>query len=257
MGDISIKGHSPILRQGFAVGGAVRRLARGLRGRKGREKDFKTHGKDVPTMAAKGGRAGLKHGGKPPVPGSWAHVEHTIHKPRKKKATGGIARGAKKAAETFTERAGGSEKGKPHSTKEGRIASGKRKISRFLQRHADKYKKTQKPYTPRIQQAGSEQPFAKGGHVNTRRENRLEELGRVDAEKAHTKKGKRNLREEKHRIRGELKKGGKADKNWIQKAVNPKHKGYCTPMTKKTCTPRRKALARTFKKMGRERKAKG
>ena len=43
-------------------------------------------------------------------------------------------------------------------------------------------------------------------------------------------------------------KGGKADKNWIQKAVAPKHKGYCTPMTKKTCTPARKALARTFKK---------
>ena len=38
------------------------------------------------------------------------------------------------------------------------------------------------------------------------------------------------------------------DKKWIQKAVNPKHKGYCTPMTKKTCTPARKALARTFKK---------
>ena len=45
-----------------------------------------------------------------------------------------------------------------------------------------------------------------------------------------------------------LAKGGKADKKWIQKAVNPKHKGYCTPMTKKTCTPARKALARTFKK---------
>lgn len=42
----------------------------------------------------------------------------------------------------------------------------------------------------------------------------------------------------------EMAKSGK----WIQKAVNPKHKGYCTPMTKKTCTPRRKALARTFKK---------
>ena len=40
-----------------------------------------------------------------------------------------------------------------------------------------------------------------------------------------------------------FKKGGKVeDKNWIQKAVNPKHKGYCTPMTKKTCTPARKAL---------------
>jgi hypothetical protein len=44
--------------------------------------------------------------------------------------------------------------------------------------------------------------------------------------------------------------GGKAGgkKKWIQKAVNPEHKGYCTPMTKSTCTPRRKALARTFKK---------
>jgi len=51
-----------------------------------------------------------------------------------------------------------------------------------------------------------------------------------------------------------LKKGKSADKNWIQKAVNPKHKGFCTPMTKKTCTPPRKALARTFKKMGKARK---
>jgi hypothetical protein len=40
----------------------------------------------------------------------------------------------------------------------------------------------------------------------------------------------------------------KAGGKWIQKAVNPAHKGYCTPMTKSTCTPRRKALARTFKK---------
>ena len=38
------------------------------------------------------------------------------------------------------------------------------------------------------------------------------------------------------------KKGG-----WIQKAINPKHKGYCTPMTKSTCTPHRKALAKRFK----------
>ena len=44
--------------------------------------------------------------------------------------------------------------------------------------------------------------------ANTRRENRLEELGRVDAEKAYTKKGKRNLKDEKSRIRGELKGGG-------------------------------------------------
>ena len=116
MGDISIKGRSPILRQGFAQGGRA------------------------------------------------------------------------KAADTFVERAGGSEKGKPHSTKEGRIASGTRRIKRLLS--ADKK--------------------AEGGRIG-------------------------------------LKKGG-SDKKWIQKAVDPKHKGYCTPMTKKTCTPARKALARTFKK---------
>ena len=97
---------------------------------------------------------------------------------------------------SFVEQLGGSEKGKPHSTKEGRIASGTRRIKRLLS--ADKK--------------------AEGGRIG-------------------------------------FKKG--TDKNWIQKAVNPKHKGFCTPMTKKTCTPRRKALARTFKKMGRERKAKG
>ncbi len=48
--------------------------------------------------------------------------------------------------------------------------------------------------------------------MNTRRENRLEELGRVDAEKAYTRKGKRNLREEKDRIRSELASGGQATK---------------------------------------------
>jgi hypothetical protein len=50
-----------------------------------------------------------------------------------------------------------------------------------------------------------------------------------------------------------MKAGGAKDKNWIQKAVNPKHKGFCTPMSKATCTPRRKALARTFKKMAKNR----
>ena len=39
----------------------------------------------------------------------------------------------------------------------------------------------------------------------------------------------------------------KKDDKWIQKAVDPEHEGYCTPMTKDTCTPRRKALAKRFK----------
>ena len=52
--------------------------------------------------------------------------------------------------------------------------------------------------------------YNKGGRVglkegNTPRENRLEELGRVDAEKGYTKKGKENLKAEKKRIVKELK----------------------------------------------------
>ena len=45
--------------------------------------------------------------------------------------------------------------------------------------------------------------------MNSSRMNRLEELGRVDAEKAYTKKGKRNLKDEKKRIVKGLKDGGK------------------------------------------------
>lgn len=44
----------------------------------------------------------------------------------------------------------------------------------------------------------------------------------------------------------------KVDKNWIQKAVNPKHKGFCTPETKKTCTPKRKALAHTLRALAKK-----
>lgn len=50
-----------------------------------------------------------------------------------------------------------------------------------------------------------------------------------------------------------LKKGGSSS-HWIQKAVNPKHKGFCTPITKPTCTKRRKALALRFKAMAKARK---
>ena len=50
-----------------------------------------------------------------------------------------------------------------------------------------------------------------------------------------------------------MKSGGSTDKKWIQKAINPKHKGYCTPMTKPTCTPKRKALAKTLKAMAKNR----
>jgi len=69
--------------------------------------------------------------------------------------------------------------------------------------------------------------------MNSRRMNRLEELGRVDAEKAFSKKGKRNLRDEKSRIVRELKaKGGTISGNKSQKkkfrptkSVKPKAAG--------------------------------
>ena len=52
-----------------------------------------------------------------------------------------------------------------------------------------------------------------------------------------------------------MKKGG-----WIQdvnKSIKKrKTKGKCTPITKKGCTGRAKALAKTFKKMARKRKGK-
>ena len=54
-----------------------------------------------------------------------------------------------------------------------------------------------------------------------------------------------------------LKKGG--DSKWIQKATASIKKrgteGKCTPITKKGCTGRAKALAKTFKKMAKKRKA--
>ena len=53
-----------------------------------------------------------------------------------------------------------------------------------------------------------------------------------------------------------LKEGSK--KNWIQDATasikKRGTKGKCTPITKKGCTGRAKALAKTFKKMAKKRK---
>ena len=62
---------------------------------------------------------------------------------------------------------------------------------------------------------------AEKGRRNTQRENRLEELGRVDAEHADTAKGRRNLRDEKHRIRKELKDGGRLDSLKMNKKGQP------------------------------------
>ena len=50
----------------------------------------------------------------------------------------------------------------------------------------------------------------------------------------------------------------KKDKNWIQKAnrsiAKSGTKGKCTPITKKGCTGKARTLAKTFKKMAKNRK---
>ena len=105
----------------------------------------------------------------------------------------------------------------------------------------------------------------KGGRVGLRfgggRTALLEELGRVEAEPSN-----RNRRAEISRVHGELNRGynkggrvGAKDGKWIQK-VNRSikargTKGKCTPITKPGCTGRAKALAKTFKKMAKKRKA--
>ena len=159
-------------------------------------KKYELHKRGADVSFKSGGRAGFRHGGR--------------------------------EAKSFIEHVGGSEKGKPHSTKEGRIASGKRKITRFLRsRQADnqpKYKNPKRKFPP-------EKPT-------------WSDMPRSPLEKPKYQP---------------LKKGGKSDKNWIQKATasikKRGTKGKCTPITKPGCTGRAKALAKTFKKMAAKRKA--
>ena len=178
----------------------------------------------------------------------------------------------KKASHKWTaEQFGGGEKGKPHSTQEGRIAAGERLFKRFWNKKREEDKKRRMgPGAPaRPKEAGMN--VKKGGVMEKRKvyklANKLKNKDRLtqrDIQRAEklikssktgqllgTAKGQidkflKAVKKEPSLVG--KKKGGKVDKKWIQKAVNPKHKGYCTPMTKKTCTPRRKALARTFKK---------
>jgi predicted hydrocarbon binding protein len=98
--------------------------------------------------------------------------------------------------------------------------------------------------------------YAKGGrtgYYGGGRTNLLEELGRVEGERSNP-----NRRAEVSRVHSELNRGYKKG-GWIQKATASIKKrgteGKCTPITKPGCTGRAKALAKTFKKMARKRKA--
>ena len=106
--------------------------------------------------------------------------------------------------------------------------------------------------------------YAKGGrakYYGGGRTDLLEELGRVESLPSNP-----NRRAEISRVHSELNRGyakggrvGAKDVKWIQKATDSIKKrgteGKCTPITKPGCTGRAKALAKTFKKMARERKS--
>jgi len=91
------------------------------------------------------------------------------------------------------------------------------------------------------------------GYYGGGRTNLLEELGRVEGERYNPNRGA-----EISRVHSELNRGYKKG-GWIQKATASIKKrgteGKCTPITKPGCTGRAKALAKTFKKMARKRKA--
>jgi len=77
--------------------------------------------------------------------------------------------------------------------------------------------------------------------ANTRRMNKLEELGRVDSEKARTMRGKKNLTDEKRRLIGELSpvkkaKGGEA-KPGLYANINAKRKRIAAGSGEKMRTP--------------------
>ena len=205
------------LNRGYAKGGRV-----------GRPKKPSTHGKDVPTMAATGGRIGLKGGSKSkpwgtgPKPGTHDYLMQELHK-RKGKAIGGPAASAlKKAIGRIT-----------HEVPTGP--------------HTDVRRRNLNP-------SFVDKSIESGRTKERKRKQKIMGMGWKNVAK--------RMVGQKEGGRIGLKKGGKSDKNWIQKATKGMVKTKpCTgkKFGSESCPPgsKRYNLAKTFKKMGRERKAKG
>lgn len=89
----------------------------------------------------------------------------------------------------------------------GNIVKGKLKSQKELKKitSSDAYKKAGYHKKTEMLNRATHKDGGMARRRNTRRMNRLEELGRVDAEKGFTRKGKKNLKAEKKRIIGELK----------------------------------------------------
>ena len=194
--------------------------------------------------AAKGGRIGLRHGGKPwgtgPKPGTEEYWMQQLNKPRKGKLLGGALRTAAKKIKKHRD----TKKGKFPETESlthqvgpyvGDVGSeGKKRKARPPWRTWDRKPKWKPPI---------------GKWPPPKRKSKPP-IGKFPPEK-----GKWQEAAEGGRIG--LKEGGNG--KWMQKvSASIKRrgtKGKCTPITKPGCTGRAKALAKTFKKIAKRRKA--
>jgi len=116
--------------------------------------------------------------------------KHGPPEPRRKRLTPPDLTAQRRAdkIKDMHDRFGGGEKGKPHSSREGRVASGKRTLKRFRKRAEDVMSGK-----PKVGRAA----YQSGGRTRL-----LEELGRVEAEPSN-----RNRRAEINRVHGELNRG--------------------------------------------------
>jgi len=250
MGDIAQRGN----RLTFARGGKVNtRRENRLEelGRVDAEKAYSRKGERNLREEKYRIRSELKKGGKPwgtgPKPGTLEFLQHHTQTPKRKgKVAGGVVKGGIKAGKRFLDFI---KTGK-HVDKKGVKTNVPKAAERLTGKpHVDRVKKAVGGWTkiPRTLKK-LDFPGDRTGKPHSSREGRRDSWVRGARRAAESAKKIKEKMKPKRPSPQPLAKGGKADKKWIQKAVNPKHKGYCTPMTKKTCTPARKALARTFKK---------
>jgi hypothetical protein len=245
--------------------------------------------------AAKGGRIGLKHGGKPwgtgPKPGTHEFLEHHLHKPRKKKAIGGILKVGKQAIQKIISKI----RKKPETTwKELDIPGyppihkgkypGIDKAMENVKKHGDIRGRIGKAAGGRIGKKHGFQILGGGveGKPHSTREGR-DDAGRRRFKRLIGEDPSQRTRDFVQRARRMARAGrGKdfrthgrdvptmaatggrigfkkgTDKKWMQKvsaSIKKRGtKGKCTPITKPGCTGRAKALAKTFKKIAARRK---
>ena len=259
MGDIAQRGN----RLTFAKGGVVKR-----------PKKPSTHAKAIPTMAAEGGRIGLKKGSVH-KPGSYSYFLHQINKPRKGKAIGGLlTKAGKTVAKKF-------KKKKVYPETEdlthqvgpyvGDVGSeGKKGGYKLLKgrRFGPRARKGQSPGRPKKPgpQAPSrpKKPWPPKHSDLLQRYPKMPQPHKSPGDKPYIPNPRRKPGEKKEYQpaaeggRIGLKKGG-SDRKWMQKvsaSIKKRGtKGKCTPITKPGCTGRAKALAKTFKKIAAQRKA--